>query len=540
MHNHKIHIECDEFTAPPLLRERDQGLMQFLADAGVPAWKLHKINRVRIYLKVLTISDIATPCGTRLNRDRYDITEPIPVEHSYARWPLQKKPGETAWKYWRTALRLLIVSMSDTQLTVPLGEWTGEPRQIFKWFTRTNIRSLINSPADNEPENQHIIKRAHHNNQSASREFRAQSRDFTAQWQAKKTTALYADVTIRKGTNGIVLHRPMKQYTTPQPPTIAPTVRVGDYVTKLHPFLRQLVPPVSELGVNVTNRTASFISAGSLTARARSPATTRFYSVTMDWSIESTQAGNDSRLIQYKHKVPCGPDESRSKRGVQLGLLAIHVIVAGLKAINTGPPSILLETLSYTVYDWTKHTGPRQGYNCLAKHNTDVGKELQHWMRRTKAEFQEPEDTHHTSDSESDDDTPQCRTRPELNSCPQTEVLYPPASKFLLTIDGNKYNYIPERLLREKDHLPLFRKFLNDNCQLELAALDSVAWELSAAAITTLNLNCLLPVLKFTANEWSTEDKQRHHWDKTEACPFCNVKETMQHVYACNNTAAID
>jgi hypothetical protein len=162
MQNHKIHIECD-FTAPPLLRERDQGLMQFLADAGVPAWKLRKINRVRIYLKVLTISDIATPCGTRLNRDRYDIIEPIPVEHSYYRWPLQKKPGETAWKYWRPALRLLIVSMSDTQLTVPLGEWTGEPRQRFKWFARTNRRYLVNSPADNQLLNSRIpnCARAH-------------------------------------------------------------------------------------------------------------------------------------------------------------------------------------------------------------------------------------------------------------------------------------------------------------------------------------------------------------------------------------------
>jgi hypothetical protein len=349
------------------------------------------------------------------------------------------------------------MSMSNTQLTVPLGEWTGEPRQRFKWFARTNRRSLVNSPADNEPATQHIIKRAHHNIHSASREFLAQSRDFTAQWQAEKPTALYADVTV---------------YTTPQPPTITPTVTVGDYMTKLHTFLQQLVPPVSELGVKFTDKPASFIAAGSLTARARSPANTRSHSVFMDWSIESDQAGDDSTLIQYKHKVPCGPEESRSKRGVQLGLLAIHVIVEGLKAINTGPPSITLETLSYTVYDWTKYAGPRQGYNCLAKHNTDVSKDLQRWMRRTKAEFQEPEDTHHASDSESDNDAPQCRTRPELNSCPQTEVLYAPASKFLLTIDGNKYNYIPERLLRERHHLPLFRKFLNDNCQLKFEAVN--------------------------------------------------------------------
>jgi hypothetical protein len=112
--------------------------------------------------------------------------------------------------YWRTALRLLITSMSDTRLRVPLGKWTGEPRQRFKWFVRTNRKSLVNSPADNEPATQQIIKRAHHNSQSASSEFFAHSRDFTAQWQAEKLTALYADVTVRKGTNIIVLYRTME------------------------------------------------------------------------------------------------------------------------------------------------------------------------------------------------------------------------------------------------------------------------------------------------------------------------------------------
>jgi hypothetical protein len=357
---------------------------------------------------------------------------------------------------------------------------------------------------------------------------------------SRKPTELYTDITVRKGTIIIVLHRTMEKYTTPQPPTITLTDTVGDCVTKLHPFLQQLVPPVSELGVNFTGRAASFISAGSLTARARSPTNRRSHSVTMDWSIKSDQFGHDSTLIQYKHKVPGGPEESRRKRGVQLGLLAINVIATGLEAINTGPPSITLETLSYTVYDWTKYAGPRQGYNCLAKHNTDVGKELQRWMRHAKAEFQEPEETYHASDSESDDDAPQCRTRPEPKSCSTTEVLYPPASKLLLTIDGNKYNFIPERLLRERHHLPLFRKFVDDNYQLKFETFDSVAWALSAAAVSTLNLNRLLPVLKFAANEWWTGDKQPRHWDKTEDCTFCNIKKTMQHVYACNDEAAIN
>jgi hypothetical protein len=41
-------------------------------------------------------------------------------------------------------------------------------------------------------------------------------------------------------------------------------------------------------------------------------------------------------------------------------------------------------------------------------------------------------------------------------------------------------------------------------------------------------------VLKFTANEWSTGDKQHTHFQKPDNCPFCNSPETMKHVYMCN------
>jgi hypothetical protein len=41
-------------------------------------------------------------------------------------------------------------------------------------------------------------------------------------------------------------------------------------------------------------------------------------------------------------------------------------------------------------------------------------------------------------------------------------------------------------------------------------------------------------VLKFTANEWSTGDKQHTHFQKPDICPFCKSPETMKHVYTCN------
>jgi hypothetical protein len=67
-------------------------------------WQLTKINRCRIYLRAVTISDIATACDTRINPKRWSKTNSKPVESSPYNWSLQRKPDETEWKIWRNAI----------------------------------------------------------------------------------------------------------------------------------------------------------------------------------------------------------------------------------------------------------------------------------------------------------------------------------------------------------------------------------------------------------------------------------------------------
>jgi hypothetical protein len=148
-----------------------------------------------------------------------------------------------------------------------------------------------------------------------------------------------------------------------------------------------------------------------------------------------------------------------------------------------------------------KYVAPRQGYNCLSKPNTDVGKELQNWTRTNTTNFTAPKaNPDPDDDSDSDDDIPQCLTRHTTNDAPSTTVTYPPASKYTLTIDARTYNYLPEKLLCERHHLPLFKKFLEDNCALGISNFDNKAWELAAQAVNALNITRLIPVLKFTSN----------------------------------------
>jgi hypothetical protein len=172
---HTIHLHSDRFIAPPLLRANDASLMKLLSDSDkYDSWKLREINRVRIDLHVTAISDVATACGTRINRDRYDISGPIPLEYTKYKWPIQAKPDKRAWDLWRNALRQLILGMSDTRLTTPLGSWTGEPRHTFKLFARPNLQSVIQTHS--QTSTQDIKKSAHHNSHSACREYLAKGR----------------------------------------------------------------------------------------------------------------------------------------------------------------------------------------------------------------------------------------------------------------------------------------------------------------------------------------------------------------------------
>jgi hypothetical protein len=130
--SHNIHLKTEQFTTPPLLLENDNSLLKLLSDLNhYDGWKLREINRVRIYMHVTITMDITTSCGTRLNRDRYDIEEPRLIENTNYKWPLQANPGKRAWELWCNALRQLTHSMADTRIRVPIGEWTAEARQRF-------------------------------------------------------------------------------------------------------------------------------------------------------------------------------------------------------------------------------------------------------------------------------------------------------------------------------------------------------------------------------------------------------------------------
>jgi hypothetical protein len=130
----------------------------FAASNQFKPWQLRKINRCRIYLRAITISDIATACGTTINPTRWNKTDPQLVEASPYKWPLERKSNNTAWKIWRQAIRKCLIQNKIHKLLItPLGQWTAPPYQTYEWFTKPNKRSLIHIPSSG-PTRQQIQK----------------------------------------------------------------------------------------------------------------------------------------------------------------------------------------------------------------------------------------------------------------------------------------------------------------------------------------------------------------------------------------------
>eukprot|EP00957_Ditylum_brightwellii_P106981 8162511-Ditylum_brightwellii.AAC.1 len=86
------------------------------------------INRVRLYLGVTTIADIASNEGSHVLSwaltGTKKATPTIP-------WPHQHHPTDTSWSIWRgflqkslTTLPSYICSNKHWRLSTPLGDWT--------------------------------------------------------------------------------------------------------------------------------------------------------------------------------------------------------------------------------------------------------------------------------------------------------------------------------------------------------------------------------------------------------------------------------
>ena len=125
-YNFRIHLTCEEIPFP---RKGDKLLVEILLEEGHTGDGLRQLNRVRIYLQMIFLSDIAAADGRKLGPSYLRPTK-WDADASIYTFP-RERPSAADWRAWRNFWE----SYVDTKGVLPhtLGYWMAPTHRKWQW-----------------------------------------------------------------------------------------------------------------------------------------------------------------------------------------------------------------------------------------------------------------------------------------------------------------------------------------------------------------------------------------------------------------------
>ena len=130
------------------VREHDTPLTESFSQAyqkgAITKAEWKKANKCRLYLRVLTVGDVASGDGCTIDRN---ITKGVLQMHRARNieWPYQGRPKQTDWYIWNRVLKLSILD-NHYLLEQPVGKWIGEVEGLYseawEWWVDINTSAL--------------------------------------------------------------------------------------------------------------------------------------------------------------------------------------------------------------------------------------------------------------------------------------------------------------------------------------------------------------------------------------------------------------
>ena len=142
-------IEIQALKGVQTYREDDRVLMDDDLLGPYTTFDLQCINRVRMYLQVECLSDIANAAGTQLDAGLVHTKTPNTMSTSTELWPVQGQPGRRSWSVWRRFLRDNYVSEDECTLRQPLGAWTQQPPRTWPAYYDPESHCIATPPEIN-------------------------------------------------------------------------------------------------------------------------------------------------------------------------------------------------------------------------------------------------------------------------------------------------------------------------------------------------------------------------------------------------------
>ena len=141
--------QIPHFQYPQLQRERDISLMEAFQTKYTGKKILAQLNRCRVLLQVITLSDITDASGMKLCP--FIISGRIhPQRKSVYTWRNQSEMHSKAWRTWKACIKNTF-TYDGTHLRKPLGDWLHTVSSQHWAAYKTEDDCLFIVPDENNP-----------------------------------------------------------------------------------------------------------------------------------------------------------------------------------------------------------------------------------------------------------------------------------------------------------------------------------------------------------------------------------------------------
>jgi hypothetical protein len=130
-HHAHITVDIESQWVPLLSRQGDIALMDMALTFNFDAYQLRCVNTCRLYLQVISVSDIVNARGDKLlpstlsgEKDQHHVSSLM--------WPNIPRPSESFWTIWRIFLQHFT---RGRKLMTSLGAWQCHPHKDWTWFS---------------------------------------------------------------------------------------------------------------------------------------------------------------------------------------------------------------------------------------------------------------------------------------------------------------------------------------------------------------------------------------------------------------------
>ena len=145
-------LELKDTFIPQLQRESDRFIMDLVLDFGqFKPHQIRMINYCRLFLRVVTVSDIANATGTAIDKGMYQGKASSRIDNENWNYVHQRRPNKTAWSQWKRFCRL-ITNTNALFLHSRLGAWkvpAATIRRKWMFWQDRHTQTLYHRQADN-------------------------------------------------------------------------------------------------------------------------------------------------------------------------------------------------------------------------------------------------------------------------------------------------------------------------------------------------------------------------------------------------------